>query len=43
MIVQCEVCKTKVETKIYWRKFCSDKCRLISWAKKQPIKAEKKK
>ena len=38
MIIGCQVCGKEIETKIYWRKFCSDKCRLIAWARRQEDK-----
>lgn len=28
----CEVCGTKIEKKVFWKKYCSRECRLIAWA-----------
>ena len=31
----CEVCGKAFVLTVYWKKYCSAKCRLVAWAKRQ--------
>jgi len=38
---QCDLCSKEFTPKNYWQKYCSKKCGLLSWAKRE-LKKNKK-
>jgi len=34
-LARCEVCRKEIVLVVSWKKYCSAKCRLIAWAKRQ--------
>lgn len=39
--IKCELCEKEFEPKNYWQKFCSKKCKMLSWAKRELKKIKK--
>lgn len=40
---QCEICQKEFTLNKYWQKYCSPKCKILAWAKKELEKINKKK
>ena len=32
---QCEICSKKFVPKNYWQKYCSKRCNMLAWAKRE--------
>ena len=41
MNIICEVCNKEFEPKNYWQKFCSKKCKILAWARRELRKIKK--
>ncbi len=35
MTRRCKLCHKDFEAKNYWQKFCSTKCKMLAWAKRE--------